>query len=183
MLIRRLGPDDAAAARALRLRGLRENPEAFLADVAEEEGHDDLRWMQRLREKQGRADDGVVGAFDGERLVGLTGFVREGRPKVRHKAVIWGVYVVPEARGRGAGRAMLGAALDALRACGDIEIATLSVSARSRAARALYVSMGFVPWGVEPDSMVIAGERVDEEYMSLRLLEREVSGTRRSPRS
>lgn len=183
MLIRRLGPDDAAATRALRLRGLRENPESFLADVSEEEGHGELRWMQNLREKQGRPDDGIVGAFDGERLVGMTGFFRESRPKVRHKAVIWGVYVAPEARGCGAGRAMLGAAIDALRACGDIEIATLSVSARSRAARALYVSMGFVPWGVEPDSMVIGGERVDEEYMSLRLRDRAVSAARPSRRS
>ena len=169
MLVRRLGPDDAAACRALRLRGLRENPEAFLVDVAEEEEQDEFAWRERLRAKEGRPDDGVVGAFDGGVLVGLTGFARESRSKVRHKAYIWGVYVAPDVRGRGAGRAMLEAALAALRACGDIEIATLSVSARSRAARALYASVGFVPWGVEPDAMAIGGDLVDEEHMSLRL--------------
>jgi ketosteroid isomerase-like protein/ribosomal protein S18 acetylase RimI-like enzyme len=167
--VRRLGPADAAAARALRLRALREHPEAYLVDLTEEERDDAAAWAARLRAKEGRDDDGLLGAFEGDRLVGMTGFVREGNLKTRHKAVIWGVYVVPEARGRGAGRALLVAALDGLRACGDVEIATLSVSARTAAARALYVSLGFVPWGVEPGAMRVGGALVDEEFMSLRL--------------
>lgn len=167
--VRRLGPDDAAAARAVRLRGVREHPDAFLVDVPEEERSTVADWEARLRAKEGRDDDGVLGAFDGDRLVGMAGFVRHERTKVRHRAVIWGMYVVPEARGRGIGRALLDSAVAALRACGDIEIAELSVAARDGAARALYVSAGFVPWGTERDALRLADGAVDELHLALRL--------------
>jgi len=44
-----------------------------------------------------------VGSFKDGLLIGMIGFVREQRNKLRHKGNIWGMYVVPEARGEGIG--------------------------------------------------------------------------------
>jgi len=153
---------DAAAWRAIRLRALREHPEAFLVSVEEEE---------RRPERATWADpeDAILGAFDGAAIVGTVGFARERFAKTRHKAVIWGVYVAPEARGRGVGRRLLDGAVARISGWPAIEQVCLSVSASSAAARALYAAAGFVTWGVEPQAMLVDGRRNDEEHMVLRL--------------
>ena len=81
------------------------------------------------------------GAFEGDRLVGVV------RAEVRLPRVwvLGGVYVEPEARARGWGRELLGAALRSADATG----ATVALYVREdRApARALYESVGFRPVG------------------------------------
>ena len=44
----------------------------------------------------------------------------------------------------------------------------LSVNATNMAAKALYRSMGFTSWGVQPQVLRIAGVFHDEEHMQLR---------------
>ena len=171
MHVRLLTASDAAALRVLRLRALREHPDAFGSSAEEEEGISVAAWAERIAGKG--PGTGVVGAFDssgdGARLVGLVGFVRETRRKLAHKAWIWGMYVAPEARGASAGRALFDAALDALRACDGVEIVTLSVVIGNEAARALYASKGFEPFALERDAMKVHGRYLDEESMALRL--------------
>jgi ribosomal protein S18 acetylase RimI-like enzyme len=42
-----------------------------------------------------------------EHLAGLLGFQRYPKTKRRHRGMVWGVYVSPAARGRGAARQLL----------------------------------------------------------------------------
>jgi GNAT superfamily N-acetyltransferase len=100
MLIRTLTPEDAAAFQTLRLRGLKECPEAFASSYEEEAGTPLEEIERHLKPK---TDSAIVGAFREGELVGLTGVQREGMAKLAHKAFIWGVYVAPEARGNGVG--------------------------------------------------------------------------------
>lgn len=167
--IRRLGPEDAAAYFEIRHRALREHPEAFLSSPEEEPVQTAEQARERLAGPQSAPDNGIFGAFLENKLVGTVGFVRETRRKIRHKAVIWGVYVAPEARGKGLGRMMLDAAISALKAVPGIEQAHLSVSVANPHARRLYAAAGFVGWGMEPRAMAIDDRRLDEEHMVLML--------------
>ena len=61
---------------------------------------------EEIRTRYTGRDSVVLGAFEPQ-LVGLAGCFRmEGR-KNAHKTLIWGMYVAPEARGLGTGRALL----------------------------------------------------------------------------
>lgn len=102
-------------------------------------------------------------------LAAGAGIMRVPNLKLRHRANIWGVYCVPELRGTGLGRAVMLCAIEQARAWNGVEVIGLSVSARSPGALALYESLGFVRWGLEPDAMRIDGESFDEIFLSLRL--------------
>lgn len=172
-MIRILTADDAAAYQALRLRGLRESPAAFgstyesevdipLSDVAE-----------RLARGTGR-EDVMFGAFDddGGALVGLAGLRRQNGPKSRHRAGVWGMYVAPEARGHGVGRALMDALIAHARTLPGLERLTLGVEGGNQAARALYHAVGFVTYGIEPQAYKLDGEYWDSELMSLAVHEK-----------
>lgn len=154
MLIRRLVPSDAAAFQALRLAALRDCPSAFSSSY-EEECDTPLAVIEaRLAPDSGRD---LFGAFDGAALGGIVGVGREQGRKLRHKASIRAMYVVPGLRGEGAGRQLFEHALAFAAAMDGVRQVTLSVTADNTAALALYASRGFEVYGREPDAMFIDG--------------------------
>lgn len=163
--VRRLGVADAAPYRALRLRALREEPDAFLVSPEEEEETTPAEIEARFAGDWADADDGVLGAFRDGALVGTVGFFREALVRTRHRAVIWGMYVAPEARGGGLGRALLDAALAALAAAGGLEQVHLTATTTNAPALALYRSAGFVSEGVSRRAMKLGDRYVDEEML------------------
>lgn len=162
MLIRVLTEEDAAALQAVRLRSLREHPEAYGAAYEDECETPVEQIAERLR--PGSPTGITFGAFGGETLVGIVQLGLSTRPKSRHRGQIYAVYVAPEARGQGAGRALMEAALAEARARG-LEQVALGVTVGNDAARALYVSLGFRPFGIEPRSLKVEEEYFDMEWM------------------
>ncbi len=167
-VVRSVAPDEAEAWRALRLRGLQECPRAFGGSHEEESARPvDLT---RARLAAQAPDQAVVlGAYVDGALVGTIGVRREDGLKARHKAAVWGMYVAPEGRGRGIGGALLDAGIACARAMGGVTHMKLGVVVGQHAARALYTSRGFVPWGTEPASLCVDGVLVDDEFMTLAL--------------
>ena len=168
--IRILTAHDAAAYQALRLRALRESPAAFGSTYASEVDIPLPQIAERLARGAGR-EDVMFGAFDdadGD-LVGLAGLGRQTGLKTRHRAHVWGMYVAPEARGRGVGRALMQALIAHARTLDGLERLTLGVEGGNAAARALYHAVGFVTYGIEPQAYKLDGEYWDSELMSLRL--------------
>ncbi len=162
MLIRTLTPKDAAAFQALRLRGLKECPEAFASSYEEEVGTLPAEIERRLKP---RPDSAVVGAFREGELLALTGVQREGMAKLEHKAFIWGVYVAPEVRGNGVGSKVVSYALTYAAESLGVRQVNLGVNTRNTAAVALYGKLGFVQYGLERGFLLVGGELHDEYQM------------------
>jgi RimJ/RimL family protein N-acetyltransferase len=171
MEIRELTESDAAAFRALRLRALRDHPDAFAQTYDDAAARPPESYAEQLQAAAASPDDCILGAFDAEgTLVGMVGFRREIYAKVRHRGYIWGMYTAPEARGKGTGRALLAEAIRRARAIPGVEQINLSVVTRNPTARTLYLSMGFEVYGLERRALKLPdGTYLDEEHMVLRL--------------
>jgi ribosomal protein S18 acetylase RimI-like enzyme len=162
-----LSPSDAAAFRTLRLRALRDHPEAFSSSFEEEEKISVAEIAERIRKET--PENCTFGVFVNDMLAGMVHVARYTRHKIRHKAHIGGMYVVPEARGRGAGRALLDAAVAHAHRLGGVEELVLAVTVGNESARRLYASVGFVPYAIEPHFIRVGEIYYDIEWMWLRL--------------
>jgi GNAT superfamily N-acetyltransferase len=167
--IRSLGASDAAAYQAVRLRGLRESPEAFGSTYDEEIASSLDTVVARIELTSVPNGRVVLGAYADDALVGIAGCYQESKAKLRHKAVIWGMYVAPEARGHGVGRRLLERAITEARTWPDVDRVTITVVERVRAARDLYLSAGFEVFGREPDALRQNGVSDVMEYLSISL--------------
>jgi ribosomal protein S18 acetylase RimI-like enzyme len=165
--IRALGPADAPAYRAQRVRALRDHPEAFGRTPEEVDSVEML--AERFRTDADADADFVLGGFDGDTLVGVVGCRRERLVKHRHTAYIWGMYVAPEHRGTGLGRRLLVAAVARARTWPDLDSLWLDVTTTNHGARALYASCGFRTAGIKPRALKVGDRYYDEEVMVLDL--------------
>jgi len=84
----------------------------------------------------------------------------------RHIGLL-GLLVARGYRGRGIGKALLGYTIQRCR--GRFAQVELSVLASNTVARDLYRSVGFRPWGVEPNAVLRGGRYTDLEHMVLDL--------------
>lgn len=164
MDIRRLTIADAAAYRALRLRSFREHPEAFTTSYEELERQS----LADAEKRMAAPNMKFWGAFTDGRLFGYVGLDREMRTKSRHKATLVGMYVQPEAAGRGIGRALVQALLDEARADG-LELVVLTVTEGNGSAAQLYERCGFRSFGVEPRAIKVGGRPFGKNHMYLLL--------------
>jgi GNAT superfamily N-acetyltransferase len=163
--VRKLVAEDAAAYWALRLEAVEREPRSF-GVTPEEHRLTTIEETVALILKPGCF---LVGAFDGEALVGIARFDREGAEKERHKGHVRRVYVTASHRGRGVAKSLLAAIIAELKDDSTFEQLLLSVGTFNHAARAAYLAMGFVPFGIEPRSLRVGNEYFDEENMVLRL--------------
>jgi RimJ/RimL family protein N-acetyltransferase len=165
VVIRPLTADDAAAFRTLRVAALEESPDAFTASVEEERALSDAEMAARAVP----APPGVFfGAFAGRRLVGMAGYIANERPKTRHKGVMVAVYVAPGWRAARLGRQLVAAVIGHARSVGAL-LLHCAVRADNAPARRLYLSLGFVPYGLERDAIFANGRYFDEELLALDL--------------
>lgn len=135
--LRRIGADDWAAFKEVRLRALADAPDAFGAVLADAERQPDSLWQERA-------------AGPGPTLVGLAAGVPVAMgglfaPEDRDPVFVWGMWTAPEVRGRGWAGRILDDLLARAREIGRDVV--LHVTEGNDAARRLYVGRGFEPTG------------------------------------
>jgi RimJ/RimL family protein N-acetyltransferase len=167
MQIRPLTLQDADTWWHLRLVALKDEPHSFAESAEEHEARsqEDIQKFFRAL----NSEDFIIGAFEDGELAGMAGFYREKHTKFRHKGTIWGVYVRRESRGKGIAKAILSEVIHRARMIDGLEQILLVVAATQEKPRRLYESLGFRKYGVEPRSLKVSGEYIDDELMILYL--------------
>jgi len=142
-MIRRIRPDEWASLRALRLRALTDAPLAFGSTLARESTFADDAWHDRAR-RGASGTDGVtfVAELDGRWMGIASGLPNDSDAPDDPRAVLVGMFVVPEARGRGVGVALVEAVVGWARERGADGLG-LWVTATNETAIALYTRCGF----------------------------------------
>ncbi len=105
--VRPLNEGDARDFQDLRLRALKEHPEAFSSTYEHASAYSLQFVADRLRLTAESHDNFTLGAHLQGKLIGVVGFMRMTRDTERHRAQIWGMYVVSEEQGKGIGRSLL----------------------------------------------------------------------------
>jgi ribosomal protein S18 acetylase RimI-like enzyme len=137
--------DDWVAFREIRLRSLLDSPDAFGSTYGEESSHSEPAWRDWAA---GRWRGGTAVAFAGLDPTGAvvgTATVAEFEvgPGVAHLYAMW---VAPDARGAGVGRALVEAVVAWARSR-SCERLVLSVTETNEGARRLYEACGFADTG------------------------------------
>jgi RimJ/RimL family protein N-acetyltransferase len=122
--------------------------DAFNSTVGERAAEPDAFWVKRIADPTGLS--AAFGAFEGQELIGTIALEFIAKPKTKHKALVIGMYVTPAARGTGAGRALLMAAIEHAQAMESLLLLALTVTEGNEPAVNLYRSVGFQEYGVEP---------------------------------
>ncbi len=164
MQIRILNESDVEGYRNLRLRALQTNPESFGSTYEKELAYSLETFKERVRPSQEKF---VLGAYDGETLIGMAVFVRETDRKTYHRGNIYSMYVAPETRGQGVAKAILLDLIEKARNEEGIEQLHLTVVSSNLSAKKLYESLGFETYGVEPRALKDIDQYYDEDLMVL----------------
>jgi ribosomal protein S18 acetylase RimI-like enzyme len=138
--IERIQPDAFERVRALRLRALRDAPDAFWVTAEEESATTAAGWRERLA----RPDAATFIASRDGADVGLAIGARYHDDA--STASLYAMWVAPEVRGRGAATALIDAVMGWARA-GGYETLRLEVGDANENAVRLYERMGFVSTG------------------------------------
>jgi ribosomal protein S18 acetylase RimI-like enzyme len=157
MIVRRLSSADLADFMALRTRGLTEDAARFRVTAQDDVNLCTQYWRNRLD------TDFVFGVFQGERLLGIGGLTRFVGEKLRHKGLIWGMYIAPDGRGTQASDLLMGALLGAAK--GHVSVVQLTLMADNARARAYYERYGFAVYAIEPQSVMTPEGPGDEALM------------------
>lgn len=117
-------------------------------------------------------DSFTLGAItDQEKLIGVVSFQREGenREKLRHKGLLFRMYVSAEASGQGVGKKLIETLLQKVKILPDIEQINLTVVANNEKAKALYTKFGFKSFALEENAIKYQNQYFAEEQMVLKL--------------
>ncbi|WP_226683250.1 GNAT family N-acetyltransferase [Sutcliffiella horikoshii] len=165
MIIRHLTPTDAESYRTIRLEALKNKPEAFSSSYEDEVDFT----VEKYRNRFSNDHTYTFGAFKGENLVGTVTLLCETKKKIKHRATIVAMYVMPNQRKLGVGKALMNVAINKAKELKEIEQVYLTVTASNEPAKRLYESLGFVTYGIDRNGLKIDDTYFDEELMVLEL--------------
>jgi GNAT superfamily N-acetyltransferase len=155
----RLVPDEWERLRAVRVRALRDAPDAFTSTLAEAEARSPRGWTHQLEDLPT-----WIAVIDGADV----GMVRGSNDDDR-EATVWliSMWVAPEARRRGVGGRLIDAVVDWARAGGARRV-LLEVADWNTAAAALYERKGFKANG-RSNMLPAPRDHIREHQRELRL--------------
>lgn len=162
MNIRILGYKDASQYKELRLLALNESPTSFCSSYEQEETYTLQETEHNIRPQ---TDQFTLGVFDDEQLIGMVTFKRDTNARLNHKGRVMEMYVSPENRKKGIGRAMLEELLRLLKENEGLEQLYLTVEVTNIQVRELCKSLEFHQYAIEKRAMKIDGNYYDELWM------------------
>ena len=162
---RKLLPSETKQYREIRLESLKLFPENFGSSYETEAAKPKLAFEINIELKNDKAF--IVGAFEGEKLSGICGFVQETNEKTRHRGLIIQMYVQPAYQGKKLGLQLLQATIQEAFKIPEVEQIALGVMTTNLSAIKIYEQAGFKEFGIHPGYSKIGDKYLDERLMVL----------------
>lgn len=143
---RLLDSKDRENYRQKRLECLTNYPEFFGDTYEEEISGAPLKFDKALR--PGNDNSFLIGAFSDDSLVGISGFIQDGRIKTNHRGDLVQVYVDPSFSGQGIGSKLVELTISRAFENSLIDQILLGVVHTNEKAIRLYKKHGFVEYGM-----------------------------------
>ncbi len=161
--IRPAGPADAVLFVELRQEALRDNPSVFGSNFETGENCT-IEWALMVLAPNPSESCNFVAEID-QKLIGMAGIRRYQGSKVRHSAMIGGVYVRPAWRGQRLAMALIEACHNWAKK-NELVSLKLAVVTTNLAALQVYKRLGFQIYGTEPKVILHAGVYYDEYLLA-----------------
>jgi ribosomal protein S18 acetylase RimI-like enzyme len=162
-----LSASDAPQYRAVMLHAYEHAADSFTSTPEERAAEPESWWVNRISNPAGLTV--AFGAFEATELGGVVALEYSAGRKTRHKALVVGMFVMPDWRGKGVARALMQAAIDHAASRGGITVVQLEVTHGNDPATALYESLGFQAYGIEPLAVLTPSGYRAKVHMWLRL--------------
>ncbi|MFT6222402.1 MAG: ribosomal protein S18 acetylase RimI-like enzyme [Paracoccaceae bacterium] len=156
--IRRLTSGDTDGFRSLRLEALKLFPNFYGTDYAEAVSATLSSFAQRI------SSGLLLGAFDGNLMVGCMAFDHEGGSKIEHRGWVTSFYVQPAYQKRGIGARLVEQTIERAYRAKLLQV-ELYVSQSNVVARRFYESHGFAVVGRSPRALRVNDTFFDELHM------------------
>lgn len=159
--IRILGAKDWLLWKTFRLEALAQEPLAFGSTYEEEHCWKPEQWQKQITEKR------IYIFFVDDRPVSCIGFYQLDMLKLRHRGFIFGVYTVPEYRGKGYTQLIFESIIHEYRSVLEQISLSCIVGDHVRSAVNFYKRLGFVSCGVSLEAFKVKGRYYDEQFLTL----------------
>lgn len=145
--------------RDLRLRALKEEPQAFASTYEENANKPDEYWMKRLEEANEGKTQWLVFAKQGDKLIGMVGaFVKDKMDTVD----IIAVYVAKEARGQGIAKKLMNSIISKIQKNKSVKRLLVGVNPEQVPAFNLYKGLGFTI--LKKERMILGDGKEHDSY-------------------
>lgn len=116
-----------------------------------------------------KIDSFTVGAYFDNQLAGIVSFARDGhdREKLRHKGILFRMYVSPDFRGQGIAKVLIENVINRAKALENMEQVNLTVVSSNTSAKNIYAKFGFTIFSNEKNAFKWKGKYFDEDSMVL----------------
>lgn len=148
--------------RDLRLRALRDEPQAYATSYKDEINTSGQEWQNRLERYQKDKGNWMVFARNGKELVGMVGAYQDEEDKKHKSAHCMALFVSKEYRRKGIAYQLFQQLLNKLRQSGIIK-AILYANIEQTAAVALYKKLGFTV--VKTENLLGGDGKYHDEYL------------------
>ncbi|WP_413503138.1 GNAT family N-acetyltransferase [Serratia proteamaculans] len=157
--LRRLNSSDYEKYLELRLEGFKNQPMQFRFSPEDEVSLGKELISRKLE------SDYVIGAFYDNHLVGIGGLGVLFGSKLKHRALIWGMYVTKEFRSKGISKLIVDSLVSQANLL-HIESLLLTVVSENNVAMNLYEKSGFIQYAIDKNAVKNAdGTSLDEVLM------------------
>lgn len=155
-----LPPTEWEKYKALRLRALQEEPQAYLSTYEKSRNDPDEKWKERLSNARDGKTQWLVFAKEKETLIGMIGAFIDERGDIE----IIALYVVKEARGKGVGKKLMDEILVKIQESRKGRRVLVSANEEQEAAVTLYKQFGF---SVIQSGTYVLGDRKEHTILLL----------------
>ena len=165
VIIRKLEPTESSMYREIRLACLQNAAEYFGSTYEEEVLNPKLKFETFI--ENASPEHFMFGAFDVDRLIGISGFDRMDRKRARHRGELVQVYVDSNYRGQNIGEKLIRSAVEYAFTMDGLEQIQLSVIAGNKSAIKLYEKIGFRSYGFQAHYFKVDSTYMDQNFMQL----------------